>query len=44
MFKLLGTGEKEHVLFESGHAPSETGEVHRRMLAWLDHHLGPVSP
>jgi dienelactone hydrolase len=43
MFRLLGTGQKEHVLFESGHSPSETGEVQRRLLEWLDRYLGPVA-
>jgi pimeloyl-ACP methyl ester carboxylesterase len=42
MFSLLGTAEKEHVLFDSGHAPSEKSDLERRMLSWLDRYLGPV--
>jgi dienelactone hydrolase len=42
MFRMLGTPHKDRVLFDSGHAPSERGEVQRLFLAWLDRHLGPV--
>jgi dienelactone hydrolase len=44
MFRMLGTNQKDYVLFESGHAPSERGEVNRRLLSWLDRYLGPVTP
>ena len=45
-FDLLATPDenKRHVLFEAGHWPFPMGELIRENLAWLDRHLGPVSP
>jgi tRNA A-37 threonylcarbamoyl transferase component Bud32/dienelactone hydrolase len=42
MFALLGTDQKRHVVFESGHIPSEWNEVTRETLDWYDRYLGPV--
>lgn len=42
MFRTLGTPPKDRVLSDSGHAPSERGEVQRLFLAWLDRYLVPV--
>ncbi len=44
MFELLGSGEKEHVLFESGHTLiGFRNQMIRHTLDWFDRHLGPVS-
>lgn len=43
LFALLGTGQKHHAVFESGHIPSEWNEVVRETLDWYDRYLGPVS-
>jgi tRNA A-37 threonylcarbamoyl transferase component Bud32/dienelactone hydrolase len=42
MFDLLGTPDKRHAVFESGHVPTERQEVMRETLDWLDRYLGPV--
>jgi hypothetical protein len=43
LFRLLGSpsGDKRHVLFESGHVPPWP-DVVRETLNWLDRYLGPV--
>jgi dienelactone hydrolase len=45
MFRLLGTapGDKRHVVFESGHVPTEREQVIKEVLDWLDRYLGPVN-
>jgi tRNA A-37 threonylcarbamoyl transferase component Bud32 len=45
MFRLLGVdeSEKRHRIFDSGHVPTEWGEVVKEILDWLDRHLGPVT-
>ncbi len=44
MFELLGSKEKEHVVFESGHVlVGHRNLMIQRLLDWLDRHLGPVS-
>ena len=44
MFDLLGSEEKEHVVFESGHIlVGHRNQMIQRLLDWLDLHLGPVS-
>ncbi len=44
MFRLLGTAatDKRHLVFESGHVPTERQEVMKEILDWLDRYLGPV--
>lgn len=44
MFRLWGAPEKDkrHVIFESGHVPSNLQGVIREILDWLDKYLGPV--
>jgi formylglycine-generating enzyme required for sulfatase activity/cephalosporin-C deacetylase-like acetyl esterase/predicted Ser/Thr protein kinase len=44
MFELLGSKEKEHVLFETGHAlPGFRNQMIKRSLDWFERHLGPVN-
>ncbi len=43
MFEWLGTRDKRHRVFESGHVPSEWHEVMKEILDWLDQHLGEVT-
>jgi dienelactone hydrolase/predicted Ser/Thr protein kinase len=44
MFELLGSEEKEHVVFESGHVlVGHRNQMIQRLLDWLDRNLGPVS-
>lgn len=42
MFERLGTSEKRHRVFESGHVPRERYEWIKEALDWLDKYLGPV--
>jgi dienelactone hydrolase len=42
MFDLLGTPNKDHVRFQSGHIPIERHQLHKEVLAWLDKYLGSV--
>lgn len=43
MFELLGSKEKQHVVFESGHVlVGHRNQMVQRLLDWLDRHLGPV--
>ena len=41
MYRLLGAAEKDHVLVDAGHVAFNQ-DVIRRVLGWLDKHLGPV--
>lgn len=43
LFELLGTPDKRHVVYESGHIPAERTESWRETLDWFDQHLGPVA-
>jgi pimeloyl-ACP methyl ester carboxylesterase len=43
MFERLGTTDKKHTVFESGHLPNEWHEVMKAALDWLDGHLGSVA-
>jgi dienelactone hydrolase len=42
MFKMLGSAEKKHAVFEGGHIPAKPQEPIKEMLDWFDHYLGPV--
>jgi pimeloyl-ACP methyl ester carboxylesterase len=42
LFQLLGSAEKKHVVFETGHSLA-TGDVASTVSEWLDHYLGAVS-
>ena len=42
MFKMLGSAEKKHAVFEGGHIPAKPQEPIKEMLDWFDRHLGPV--
>jgi eukaryotic-like serine/threonine-protein kinase len=42
MFKMLGSAEKKHAVFEGGHIPAKPQEPIKEMLDWLDRYLGPV--
>ena len=41
MFRLLGAKDKDHVLFETGHALA-ADQISKPVLDWLDKYLGPV--
>ena len=41
MFRLIGAKDKEHILFETGHALS-ADRISKDVLGWLDRYLGPV--
>ncbi len=43
MLEWLGTPDKHHAVFESGHVPTERQEVMKEALDWLDRFLGPVA-
>jgi eukaryotic-like serine/threonine-protein kinase len=43
LFENLGTAEKRHVVFESGHLPAERDVWVGETLDWLDRYLGKVS-
>jgi dipeptidyl aminopeptidase/acylaminoacyl peptidase len=43
MFVSLGAREKKHVVYESGHLPTQRDEWVREILTWLDRYLGPVN-
>lgn len=42
MFKMLGSVEKKHAVFEGGHIPAKPQEPIKEMLDWFDRYLGPV--
>jgi hypothetical protein len=42
MFDLIGTADKRHRMFLSGHLPTEWDQVMQEVLDWLDSHLGTV--
>ena len=42
MFKMLGSAEKKHAVFEGGHIPAKPQEPIKEMLDWFDRYLGPV--
>ena len=42
MFDRLGTREKRHVTYESGHIPTERDQYVGQILDWLDRYLGAV--
>jgi dienelactone hydrolase len=42
MFKMLGSAQKKHAVFEGGHIPVKPQEPIKEMLDWLDRYLGPV--
>jgi len=46
LFESLGVPDslKRHARLEGGHIPSDTREVVREVLDWLDAHFGPVLP
>jgi eukaryotic-like serine/threonine-protein kinase len=41
LFRLLGTSDKRHAIYETGHAIPELPKM-KETLNWLDQHLGPV--
>jgi dienelactone hydrolase len=40
LFKLLGTADKKHVIYEGGHADAPQKDRIREILSWFDRHLG----
>jgi len=42
LFRLLGTEQKHHAIFEGGHIPLLLHPMIKEILDWLDRHLGPV--
>jgi dienelactone hydrolase len=42
MFKMLGSAQKRHVVFEGGHVPARPQEPIKAILDWFDQYLGPV--
>ena len=42
MFKMLGSAQKKHAVFEGGHIPAKPQEQIKEMLDWFDRYLGPV--
>ena len=42
MFRMLGSAQKKHAVFEGGHIPARPQEPIREMLDWFDRYLGPV--
>ena len=42
MFKMLGSAQKKHAVFEGGHLPAKPQEPIKEVLDWFDRYLGPV--